>query len=37
MYSVALAGSFVLIVIYLAICAIALIARNYLNKKMTGK
>jgi phosphate transport system permease protein len=37
MYSVALAGSFVLIVIYLAICAVALIARNYLNKKITGK
>jgi phosphate transport system permease protein len=37
MYSVALAGSFVLIVIYLVICAIALIARNYLNKKITGR
>jgi phosphate transport system permease protein len=37
MYGVALAGSFVLIVIYLAICAMALIARNYLNKKITGK
>ena len=37
MYSVALAGSFVLIVIYLAICAVALIARNYLNKKIMGK
>jgi phosphate transport system permease protein len=37
MYGVAIAGSFVLIVIYLAICAIALIARNYLNKKITGK
>jgi phosphate transport system permease protein len=37
MYSVALAGSFVLIVIYLAICTFALIARNYLNKKITGR
>ena len=37
MYGVALAGSFVLIVIYLAICAIALVARNYLNKKIMGK
>ena len=37
MYGVALAGSFVLIVIYLVICAIALIARNYLTKKITGK
>jgi ABC-type phosphate transport system permease subunit len=37
MYSVALAGSFVLIMMYLAICAIALIARNYLNKRLTGK
>ena len=36
-YSVALAGSFVLIVMYIAICAVALIARNYLNKKITGK
>jgi phosphate transport system permease protein len=37
MYGVALAGSFVLVVIYLAICALALLARNYLNKKITGK
>jgi ABC-type phosphate transport system permease subunit len=37
MYGVALAASFVLIVIYLAICAVALFARNYLNKKITGK
>jgi phosphate transport system permease protein len=37
MYSVALAGSFVLVMIYLAICAVALLARNYLNKKITGK
>lgn len=37
MYGVALAGSFVLIVLYLAICAVALAARNYLNKKITGK
>jgi len=37
MYSVALAGSFVLIVMYLAICVLALIARNYLNKKIMGK
>ncbi|HVP17221.1 MAG TPA: phosphate ABC transporter permease PstA [candidate division Zixibacteria bacterium] len=37
MYGVALAGSFVLIVIYLAICAIAMTARNYLNKKIMGK
>jgi phosphate transport system permease protein len=37
MYGVALAGSFVLIVIYLVICAVALLARNYLNKKITGK
>jgi phosphate transport system permease protein len=36
-YSVALAGSFVLIMMYLVICAVALIARNYLNKKLTGK
>jgi phosphate transport system permease protein len=36
-YSVALAGSFVLIMMYLVICAAALIARNYLNKKLTGK
>jgi phosphate transport system permease protein len=37
MYSVALAGSFVLIVIYVAICSVALLARNYLNRKITGK
>jgi phosphate transport system permease protein len=37
MYSVALAGSFVLIMIYLVICAVALMARNYLNKKLMGK
>ncbi|HML01829.1 MAG TPA: phosphate ABC transporter permease PstA [Candidatus Bathyarchaeia archaeon] len=36
-YSVALAGSFVLIVMYLVICAAALVARNYLSKKLTGK
>jgi len=36
-YSVALAGSFVLIMMYLAICTVALIARNYLNKKLMGK
>jgi phosphate transport system permease protein len=36
-YSVALAGSFVLIMMYLVICAAALLARNYLNKKLTGK
>jgi phosphate transport system permease protein len=36
MYSVAIAASFVLIVIYLAICAVALLARNYLNKKIMG-
>ena len=37
MYGVAIAAAFVLIVIYLAICTIALVARNYLTKKITGK
>jgi phosphate transport system permease protein len=36
-YSVALAVAWVLIMIFLAICIVAFIARNYLNKKITGK
>ena len=36
-YAVSYAAAFVLIVIYLAICIVALYARNYLNKKITGK
>ncbi|HTY74428.1 MAG TPA: phosphate ABC transporter permease PstA, partial [Candidatus Nanoarchaeia archaeon] len=35
-YGIALAGAFVLIIIYLAICALALVARNVLNKKIKG-
>jgi phosphate transport system permease protein len=36
-YSVALAASFVLIILFLVICVAALIVRNYLTKKITGK
>ncbi|HMK95600.1 MAG TPA: phosphate ABC transporter permease PstA [Candidatus Limnocylindrales bacterium] len=36
MYGVAFAAAFVLIVIYLAVCIVALIARNYLSKKVKG-
>jgi phosphate transport system permease protein len=36
MYSVTLAAAFVLVIIYLAICAIALILRNHLTKKIMG-
>jgi phosphate transport system permease protein len=36
MYGVAFAAAFVLIVIYLAVCVLALIARNYLSKKVRG-
>jgi phosphate transport system permease protein len=37
MYSVIFAAAFVLIALYLAICVVALVLRNYLNKKITGK
>ena len=37
MYSVAFAAAFVLIAIYLTICAIALYARNRLSKKILGR
>jgi phosphate transport system permease protein len=36
-YSVMLTGSFVLVVIFLAICGATLILRNHLTKKITGK
>jgi phosphate transport system permease protein len=35
-YGVAFAAAFVLIAIYLAVCVIALITRNYLSKKIMG-
>ncbi len=37
MYSMAFAASFILIVVYLTICFIALMVRNRLTKKITGK
>ena len=37
MYSVAFAAAFVLIAIYLSICALALLLRNYLSKKIQGR
>jgi len=36
-YNMMLTGSFVLVVMFLAICAVALIVRNHLTKKITGK
>ena len=36
-YNVMLTGSFVLVVIFLAICGVTLILRNHLTKKITGK
>jgi phosphate transport system permease protein len=36
-YNMMLTGSFVLVVMFLAICFIALIVRNHLTKKITGK
>jgi ABC-type phosphate transport system permease subunit len=36
-YNMMLTGSFVLVVMFLAICAVALMVRNHLTKKITGK
>lgn len=36
MYGVAFAAAFVLIIMYLAVCVLALIARNYLSNKIKG-
>ncbi len=36
-YGLALAAGFYLVMIYLVICAIALVARNYLRKRILGK
>jgi phosphate transport system permease protein len=36
-YGVVLAASFYLVVMYLGVCGIALIARNYLSKKIRGR
>jgi len=36
-YNIMFTGSFVLVVMFLAICIIALIVRNHLTKKITGK
>jgi phosphate ABC transporter permease subunit PstA len=36
-YSVASAAGFILVMIYFGVCIIGLLARNYFNKKITGK